>query len=190
VGQPPLPASPRAADTGFANSADPAGHAGGRPAEDSDDLDTAIELWRRRRDSAGAAVEVLRQELTDLHWHGSAAAQFTSWTHAHLDRCTALADHAHTAHAALTRTDPAAPRTMDHPPEPMAPQAFPTDPATGPARPGGSPIPVARADPPSTASPASPPVVTATPPSGSIGAPPGSTRVPQLTYGLDTENCI
>ena len=73
------------------------------------DLDTAVELWRRRRDTAGTAADMLRDALIGLRWHGPAATAFRSWTQTHLERCAALAEGAGAAHTALLNPDPTLP---------------------------------------------------------------------------------
>lgn len=115
-------------------------------APEPDDLDTAIELWRGRRNSATAAVQVLHDALTDLPWHGPAAEAFTSWTRTHLNRCTALAEHADAIHRALTSTDSAARHgiTPPEPPPPTAATALALP--AGPARRSVSTLPITPAD--------------------------------------------
>lgn len=131
-----------AAEAGFPDPAEPAGY-GGQPTRNgtdsvSADLDSAVEVWRRRRDSAATAVGELRDALTRLRWQGSAAEAFISWTQDHLNRCAALTNHAHTAHAALTRADLAAPHPID-PPQPWARPPASTTPVQSSSSPG--PVP-------------------------------------------------
>lgn len=153
MGPPPaLDPSPNAEDAGFPNSAASSARAGVRPFEDGGDLDTAVELWRRRGDSARTAMEMLRRELSTLQWHGAAATAFTSWTDAHLDSCLTLLKHADTVHAALTSPDPTTPRIADSP-EARAPRAFPPD----PAQPRDAPSPTLPTNPTSATSPTAPP---------------------------------